>query len=120
MTRTNLPSAASTSTQREDVEQIAGSLVIVLVEGDIDVFDTLGALGFRLPRIGFTIAGRELDVVGERCQQSAWVDVVGAHHVDFSAHQQRCRDQIQKCQQAENQRANTLLVALADLTTWTT
>lgn len=43
------------------------------VEGDVDVLESLVALGGGLPGVGAAAAAGEHDIVGERGQQRAWV-----------------------------------------------
>src|SRR6187431_1927188 len=58
------------------------------IECDIDVLKPFGALCFRLSGVGLAVTASQLDVVGERCQQSARIEAIGGHHVDLCAQQQ--------------------------------
>jgi hypothetical protein len=91
----------------------------MVIKGDIDTLKPLGALSFCLSGIGLAVTTGQFDIVGERSQQGTRIEAIGRHNVRFGAQQQRRRDQVQEGQKPST-KANTLFVALEDLTTCAT
>ncbi len=110
----------SLDTLRRDVQsRLVSFFRATVIEGDVDALKTFGALSFGLPDVGLAVTAGQFDVVGERCQQGTRVEVIGATTLP-SAHSSSVV--AIRYRNASNPRttANTLLVALADLTTCTT
>ena len=77
---------------------------IGFIETDIDVLKAFHLLCFGLGGVGASITRGEGHVVGERRHQRARVQPIDAHYVDFNAEDHCRRAQVEKCDQAENER----------------